>query len=404
MTTVPPPTTAPGEAGCLLIVTGFWPTRANPISGMFVVQQAKAFARAGYRVILMLPRAWLLDADEPLSPGALGLDTRGVHVVHAPYFRFPNPLLSMPWVLRVQSWIEGTALRRQIHRSLPHVHFSGCVIHGERLHGLCYPYWKKSVAAPAVMVIHGVDPFWARARNAERARDLFRSASAELASVVLVGSPLRTHAKFLGIPDDSVVVVPNGTELPTSAPAAVAPQCSRPVRVMSISNLMPLKGIDDNLRALHKLREEQPELDWEYLIVGDGPQRADLERLVGHLGLGDRVRLLGRLPYECTMAELENADVFSLPSWAEAFGIVYLEAMCRGKPVIGCQGNGPADIVADCVDGYLVPPRQYPRLAEVLALLIADAPLRHRLGERARRTATRFTWDANIHKLAQLLR
>ena len=98
-------------------------------------------------------------------------------------------------------------------------------------------------------------------------------------------------------------------------------------RILSVSNLIRIKGVDDNLRALGSLYKRNPSIAWEYRIVGDGPCKQELEALSRSLGIAERVLFLGRIGYEETMAEIDACDIFSLPSWGEAFGIVYLEAM-----------------------------------------------------------------------------
>src|SRR5690606_21514274 len=194
----------------------------------------------------------------------------------------------------------------------------------------------------------------------------------------------------------------NGTVLPEprSLPGRQARgTCS----ILSISNLLPLKGIADNLRALAILAGEHGVRDWSYTIIGDGPQRAELQELARTLGLLDRVHFRGRLSYEETMEELARCDIFSLPSWGDAFGIVYLEAMARGKPAIGCRGSGAQEIVTDRRDGILVPAKDPRALARELKRLIEEPELRHSLGTAALRTAERFTWEANARRVLDLL-
>ncbi len=171
----------------------------------------------------------------------------------------------------------------------------------------------------------------------------------------------------------------------------------------SVSNLIPLKGIEDNIRASDILRHEHDLMDWRYSIVGDGPQRRDLEELTHQLDLSEHVRFLGRLPRGKTMAIMDGCDIFSLPSWGDAFGIVYVEAMARRKVVIGCKGWGAADIITDGKDGLLVPEKNPEALAAYFKALIADAALRERLAAAARQTAERFSWEINARRLLDLM-
>jgi len=104
------------------------------------------------------------------------------------------------------------------------------------------------------------------------------------------------------------------------------------------------------------------------------------------------------------MQAIADADIFALPSWGEAFGIVYLEAMARMRPVIGCLDNGAADIISDGVDGLLIPPHDEVALAQALGCLLSDPEQCRTMGTAGRQTAEQFTWHVNAAKMLELLR
>jgi glycosyltransferase involved in cell wall biosynthesis len=172
--------------------------------------------------------------------------------------------------------------------------------------------------------------------------------------------------------------------------------------VLSVSNLDKLKGIDLNLKALAQVRREYPALDWEYQIIGDGAERKSLERLAKDLAIADRVIFRGRLSHADTLTEIANCDIFSLPSWGENFGIVYLEAMGRGRPVIGCRGWGAAEMVRDGIDGVLVEPRDQVSLQAALAKLLIDPNASKSLGMAAGDRARGFSWGQNVQRYLDL--
>lgn len=388
----------------VVLISAFWPTRDNPISGVFVVQQIAAFCRAGWEVTVLVGRAVGRTGQDYLTPAELGLPGAEVELVVFPYLRFPQ-VLSATWLsFGFNLWSYGTAVSRRL-KALRHRRPTAqlCLAHGLVYPGLALPYWADAAPAPMLVCLHGVDPFLTLPAVRRFIAPLIKAAEARAQALVLVGSPLRRHADELGFAAGKCVVVANGAELPVEEPASPprAP-AQRSVHVASVSNLIALKGIDDNLHALHRLKATLSRTDWRYSIVGDGPERARLEALVTALGLDDQVRFLGRLSYAETMAVMASADIFSVPSWGEAFGIVYLEAMARGCPTIGCLDNGAADIITSGVDGFLVPPKNPQALAAIFETLIADPELRRRIGEAARRTARGFTWDVNVARLVAL--
>ena len=98
------------------------------------------------------------------------------------------------------------------------------------------------------------------------------------------------------------------------------------------------KGHDRIIRALPNLRRQDRAV--VYLIAGEGDDRARLERLASELGVEDRVRFLGKVPFEDLPDAYRAADLFALPSTGEGFGIVYIEAMACGTPAIGLSMGG----------------------------------------------------------------
>ncbi|MEM7308483.1 MAG: glycosyltransferase family 4 protein [Planctomycetota bacterium] len=172
-------------------------------------------------------------------------------------------------------------------------------------------------------------------------------------------------------------------------PSSVDPEALRPVRaraevraelglgagepaVLVLAALVRRKGIDVLLEALAAQREE-PAL----LVAGDGPEREALRARAERLGLR-RVRFLG---HRSDKAELLAAcDVFALPSRLEGLGVAALEAMAAGRPVLATRVGGLAEAVADGETGLLVPADDSAALAAALGRLLADGPLRERLG------------------------
>ncbi len=389
----------------LLVVPGFWPTIANPISGIFVVEQLRAFGRAGVNATVIVPRALGKPESPLLQPRALNLDDQSVELEAAHHLRTPERLsantLAFNWNLRT----TAVSLRRALGRRLQDGdRFDGVISHGIRYPAMCAASWSDQLPCRKLAVVHGVDPFTERAGIASACRAAMRRSSRCFTSIVLVAATMRAYAAGLGVPDDLQVVVPNGTEVPELGNTDIASQChGRPRIILSVSNLIECKGIDDNLNALRILCNDFKFCDWEYRVVGDGPLRGALETQARQMGISHRVRFLGRLGRNATLDEFNRCDVFSLPSWGEAFGIVYLEAMARSKPTIGCVNAGAGEIVRHGHDGFLVPPRAPQALAATLRTIFAFPNQAEVIAQNARVTAKRFSWDANIRRFLELL-
>ncbi|MUM77820.1 glycosyltransferase [Pseudodesulfovibrio sp. F-1] len=182
-----------------------------------------------------------------------------------------------------------------------------------------------------------------------------------------------------------VKVIPN---------AAIPSGCKEPTvrfsgpAVVGMGRLHEQKGFDILLRAFAKVAMEFPQ--WKLVIFGDGPKKSELQELTTSLGLAHRVVFAGQTP--TPHADLAQGDIFAFPSRFEGFPNALCEAMTIGMACVAadCPG-GPADLIDDGRNGLLVPPGDVKALTETLGRLMADQPLRIRLGLQAGEVVERFS-------------
>jgi glycosyltransferase involved in cell wall biosynthesis len=155
-----------------------------------------------------------------------------------------------------------------------------------------------------------------------------------------------------------------------------------PGRILCVGRLDRSKGQDILLRAGEHLRAVCSE--FRLVLAGEGPERATLERLAGTLGLTGQCEFLGQLSPARVLAEMRRAWVTVVASRTEAFGMVNVESLAVGTPVIASAVGGIPEIIRDGVDGYLVPPDDPPALANRLATILQDDKLRARLSYNGR--------------------
>jgi glycosyltransferase involved in cell wall biosynthesis len=171
--------------------------------------------------------------------------------------------------------------------------------------------------------------------------------------------------------------------------------------LLTVGWLYKLKGHDYVIRALPEIIERFPEL--VYLIVGSGPEEGCLRQLVDQWGLNDYVELCGRKDYDTVMEYMSICDLFVMPSWDEGFGIVYLEAMAHGKPVIACRGQGIEDVIVDGETGLLVKPKDLKSLKEAMIKVLTDRRLAEDMGRRGKQVVlSDFTWKKSAQKLLEI--
>jgi len=198
-------------------------------------------------------------------------------------------------------------------------------------------------------------------------------------------------AEEYGAPRERLRVVPEPIALRrwTAALAAARRAEHEDIVILCVAHLYPRKQVESLIRALLLLRTPA-----RLRVVGTGPEEESLRRLAAELGLADRVTFLGHIPFERLSAEYKTADIFCLPSVQEGFGIVFLEAMAAGLPIVACRAAAVPEVVPDWGCGLLVPPRDVPALAFVLDRLAGSEEGRRRLGAAGRRRAALY--DAPI--------
>ncbi len=204
----------------------------------------------------------------------------------------------------------------------------------------------------------------------------------------------------LGADQRRISVVPCGVDLERFRPdGPVAERDPRRPRLLVVSRLVERKGIDDAITAMAELASRwAPEL---LVAGGPPPEKLDadpeaqrLAALAERLGVRDRVELLGRVEHQQVPALLRSADVVVCTPWYEPFGIVPLEAMACGVPVVASAVGGLVDTVVDGRTGLHVPPRRPDLLAEALRSLLADPARLRSFGQAGvRRVRRRYGWD-----------
>jgi glycosyltransferase involved in cell wall biosynthesis len=221
--------------------------------------------------------------------------------------------------------------------------------------------------------------------------------------VIAVSSHTRDHMVSVeGAPAGKIDVVLNGIDFDRvrlsspEAPARLRAEFGAAERhlLLIVARLHPEKGYEHLFAALPGIEARtgrRPLL----LVAGTGALEASYSRLVGDLGVTDRVRFLGfRRDVPDLMAA---ADLLVLPSVAEAFGLVLAEALFLGVPVVATRVGGIPEIVDDGQDGVLVPPADSAALAEATAALLRDPDRRHRLGAAGRvKVLERFGFERMV--------
>jgi len=268
--------------------------------------------------------------------------------------------------------------------------------------------WAMKAIAPAlrtVVVTYGIDvwtPLWVPRRAALRRADLVLAISSDTARhLVTVQKVREERIRLLPLALDPEFVTAAATDGETTSTHR-SPDGKIVLTVGRQVGPDRYKGVDLLIQAVSRLQRSVPDLS--LLVIGDGDDRPRLERMAQALGVGERVHFWGHVPSDTLASAYRRCNVFAMPSAGEGFGLVFLEAMAFGKPVIGGAHGGTPDVVEDGVTGYLVRHGDLESLTHALERLLTDDGLRKEMGRRAQEQVhSNFLFEHFERRLTDLL-
>jgi glycosyltransferase involved in cell wall biosynthesis len=213
---------------------------------------------------------------------------------------------------------------------------------------------------------------------------------------VLKAKPDRVFSQPYEIPDEKTL--PNSSQQIEIEESLSSWQ--RPV-FLFVGHLVPRKGLQLLLNACAVLKERGYE-NYTLVVVGDGFQRQELETFCGQHDLGDRVKWAGRINYDQIGSYFQNADVFVFPTLEDTWGVVTLEAMLFGKPVLCSKGAGTSELVVHGENGYVFAPDNPDELANLMQKFLDDPESIETMGERSKQIMAQYRPEAAAKCLAQV--
>nr|AJW65414.1 glycosyltransferase [Nocardiopsis sp. CMB-M0232] len=352
---------------------------------LHVAELARALGERGHDVVVYTRRARAKDAAEagfapgvsvrrvPAGPArAIPADGLAEHVPAFGAWLAGDLARERPDIVHAHSWTSGmAALRGTAETGIPFV---------QTFHTLDAPGRHP-----------GGDAETPPAERAEAERTIALACARVIATSVEERRELRTW----GVPSDRIEVVPRGIDTTLFRPdGPVAPRGEQ-ARVLCLGGLGPREGVDTVIRTLPIVYDTE-------LVIAGGPAAADLDRdpdvarlrgVADRAGVADRVRFLGRVARTEVPPLLRSSDIVVNVPWNTPFGMVTVEAMACGVPVIASNVGGHRDTMIQDVTGRLVPPDDPRALAFWLRTLLADPVLKESYGiAAADRAMARYTW------------
>lgn len=325
----------------VLYITMMYPVPKYPQKGVFCHEQVKALKQIGVEVDVVVPLPFY-DKDYEKSEW----DYEGVHIRYIRYFKLPG----VRGFENIGKYLYHALKRAKIDFDQYDIlHADAPLPAGDAMRTISQKY-----GIPLVVHGHGLDVFleesYKNAKNCDKIVKTSIRVYQEAAAIVGVSQKVLDQIQKKVDISKKGYVVYNGVDTDEFVPVG---HKNRRIEIVSIGNLIPLKGHDYTIQAVKKI-VEKGKYDIHLTIAGRGEKEAELKTLVEKLELSKYVQFVGYVTYDKIVSLLQNSDVFVLPSYYEALGCVYLEAMACGVPVIGCWGNGIDEIIRNGQDGYLV--------------------------------------------------
>jgi teichuronic acid biosynthesis glycosyltransferase TuaC len=384
----------------VLMITMMYPIPRSALSGLFIREQAEALRRAGVDVKVL---SLSYDVPWPFNQLNRYRSVKFPGEVELPEWVYDRPMRCFPrGIGRVLAshWMTPRLLEEMKSRwsdfqpDLIHAHgFIPCGVYAEKM--------ARVLNCPVVLTSHGGDTRVMIHRR--QARNLILNQCRHFSTIVCVGEVIRQALREHGAGSENLVVLSNGIDLSKihTGTNLLRERYAGKRIITGLGNLYPTKGFDLLIEAFSILRGEFDDL--QGLIVGGGTERTALESLIQRHALEGRVELVGAKPPEEAMGYLAACDLFCLPSWSEGFGIVYLEAMAHGKPVIAVEGQGCAELIERHQTGLLVPPRNAEAVAGAIRHLLNHREEARTMGQRGHDLVHQhYSWDHNARQIIEI--
>jgi len=374
------------------LVTPYYPDKQTFNSGIanhFSIL-ANALAQQGHRVVVLHVRPSYTEGDNIRSQQVSPLITLITYPITLPaYFNklFKNKWAVLDFLLKLRCMLTTFKNLNNIIKE-----YQLDVIETTNYYSLCYFNFLKG--KPQIPIIVRVSTTFLQIMEEYytfRSRLQKRLGGMEIA-MLKKSNYLVTHThhhaaemeRLYGITADRFHIIPHGIHLPILSSAST--QNSDQIEILFVGRFEYRKGIDLLLAAIPQVLKKYEKIVFKLIGTDSDNFYENTFRDQHTVDIIDKVMFCGSVNQEDTNQAYANCDIFVAPSRYESFGLIYIEAMSYGKPVIGLKAGGALDIIKDHYNGLLAEPTDVSSLVHQLSELIENAALRKELGTNARKT------------------
>ena len=377
------------------IITTSFPRWKQDYVGSFVYEAALAIQRKGFEIKVITIH----------SPGTPRYETwDGIEIFRTKYLPDSWELLKSEGGGLPEVWKHNRKARIQIIPFM--IAFLFDVLIHTRDCDLLHANWTLSGAIafinyllfkkPYLVTIQGSDIY--KAVKLPFVTTISRIALLKAKKVLVLSKALAAQVNLIGVPYSSIKIIPNGVDTNRFTPL---PYEKRENFILFVGSLIERKGIHHLIKAFTNISHIFPEM--KLIITGEGVQRPECEELVQSLGITESVIFSGAQSQEQVAESMRKAKIFVLPSIEEGLGVVLLEALSSGTPIVASNVGGISDVVTDRV-GILVPPGDAGQLeGAILSVLYMRPNKWNEFHNNARTMATNiYDWGKIAQQIVEL--
>ncbi len=387
----------------ILIISDLYPKNDKDTSGTFVRSQVVELNKMGvdFRVLRPVPKFKsykniLSDMKNATNP-AKEYSMDGVSITSLPYWNVP-----LRFSVRFVAYSLHSTLMKYINIIKHEYPFD--LIHAHRVfpNGYVAMLLSQKLGIPVVVTAHGSDIHTHPGRNSEIAK--YTKKTIENADqIVAVSTSLARQMNEMAQPQEYIKVIYTGINGNDFKPREedkvfLRKKLDLPengIGICTVCRLVKEKGLVELLKAFEDISSRHSNV-W-LTIVGDGPARNMLEKWVQKRDIKKKVIFVGPHPHKEVADWMNATDIFTLPSYNEGLGNVFLEAMACAKPVVATRVGAIPEVVVDEITGFLIPSRQVSPIVDALDRLIQNDELRHKMGIAGyERVRTKFLWPEYV--------
>jgi glycosyltransferase involved in cell wall biosynthesis len=347
------------------IITTSFPRWEHDYVGSFIYEAARAIQKKGFQIKV-------ITMHYPGTPRYENWD--GIEVLRTKYLPDSWELLKSEGGGLPEVWKNKPKARIQIVPFI--IAFLFDILLNTRDCDLLHANWTLAGAIAwvcnlltqkkYVVTVHGSDIY--KSIKLPFITCLTRITLGRAKKVIVVSRALADQVNSIGIPYSKIAIVPDGVDITQFTPI---PYNERMNNILFVGSLIERKGVWYLIQAFATVVKQLPEM--HLIIIGEGAQRIEIEQLAQSLGISENVSLTGPQSQERVAEAMRHAKIFILPSIEEGLGVVLIEAIASGTPIVASNVGGISEVVDDSI-GILVPPANVDQLGKAILTILNSLP------------------------------